>query len=730
MTTAKLAGVPLLASQVVQWSLRDGVAPVTQSFQIPIALVPTFEQIADSQTEVNLEISSAEGSITIERLLVITAEAGPSPFIGQVLVGDARWKWPYTIAVKRYNIRRRAGFKRREAFDQRVLNQVTPVVQFADFSLNENAAGDKKPWRAIEMLEDLLTASDTLDLKKGEYDIDASVESLENLPVENVILTSSFDVAVQTILQRIPGAKLWIDRKGVVQVSSRLTGEEEAQILKARPEVVAGGHVERISNSTTRPTEVHVLFSRESEVRFDYEEGRVPADGERIIENVLPIPDYQLTINGETLPQNTWVTVEEAIAAWNVLATKTRRGTVFVIDKEDIRGAFIPELGMWSRMDLAGTFLTSDDEGTISARLAALRQHYRQTFRIPRDWMDRILSMKAYLVSTIDPTSGERANSIAYADHALRTSQKAMVSRAPDDPLTYAHNVNGYPTGAAGVGGVPAITDTTKPAPARVSIVDQEQGIIRVDYIVDQSYFHDLVFPSKIEGTPTLKPNAKGTPIAWNAVAFNAVTKTKLAADHKLALILTCVPAAPNNKKQMHRVIVKPGDIRALLPKSAQSGLQNAKGPIKEIYVGPAIETARIAWLDEEAEKIDRIFGIGNVIEREDLQDLVVNDDIQAQIGQKVDDVSSAASLIAIAQAEAARVYAGEADRLMGYMTGHIDPTLEPKGFLSEVAFRVETNGNAFAGLNLPAAVPPVDFAAFLDENTRSVIYKEVQQPK
>jgi len=192
----------------------------------------------------------------------------------------------------------------------------------------------------------------------------------------------------------------------------------------------------------------------------------------------------------------------------------------------------------------------------------------------------------------------------------------------------------------------------------------------------------------------------------------------KLTRAHKSAIIITAIPASSNKTANyFYRIGIRPSDVKDVLPEAAHAGLLNARGPIMEIRVGPGIETARIAWHDDAATRIENIFGIG-VSEGQEIDiaglvhDRVLNDGIQA------------ASLQEIAKAIAARLYASLVDRVQGEMSGDMRADIKPQGWLSSVEIVINPSGTAFSKLQLPERIPPIDIWSFLDSSQRAIILK------
>jgi hypothetical protein len=721
MTKALLGGKPLLGSSDVSWTLREGVRPNIQQFN----MVPEdADALAGSRGAVKLVMND----ITVSGLYVLNSSPGENPNISRVTVADRRWMWSYKHIRRYYNVRRNIGFKRiKDPVSPPENLSVIAKVWYAKWSLkdpNGNADPTSSKWRAGDILKDVLKVlsdNETSTFGSGFRVLNARLlETLRTLDIENLQVNDSGDQAVSRVLSYLPEAGIYIDYSGNATLYSKSSGREANMISLAGPKIVGQGDVRLVKNDLLRPREVHCLFSYESEVRFDFKESSTDTvtDDTRYAENVLPIPDFSLVVNGETLCQGTFITFDQAFAAWGAPP-----GFSGPLTHDLVQKSLVPFMDLWAGIGLAGAFAPDAD---WASRIAAIEIHYRRTYRVQRHWMDKIFALRAYRVSTVDQATGTRAPAIAYSDYCVLTGQRALFNEArggvAQNDLSYAVNVKGYPLDDI-------IKTTSKAAPAHVKILDADQGIIHVDYQIDPYRLFEAILPGLMtlsgsegsvapDGLPLIAgPSAditnRGRPISYDAVGKSHIDNIpKLSKNHKIALILTAIPASPNDERVFYRVVVKPSDVRGILP--APAG--NALGPIMEIQIGAAVETARVPWLDARSSDIEKLFGIGNDVNPPNLKDLVLND--------SATNTNGAASLQAISRAAAARIYASLVNRFEGEMAADMNGGLHPDGWLSEVNHTIAPNGTAFSKLTLPDKIQPFDIFAFLDSSTRAIILK------
>lgn len=733
-TTASLGGKPLLLSAPVRWSLKSGTLPYVGTFDMAPA---DALEVSKLKKPIDLIITPPEGNpVKVEQLWALDIMPGERPEISKVTVSDRRWFWSYAHVLRRYNMRRNTGVKRILNNQGFVVNfDRAPQVAYAHYSLRNRS----RRWAAGEIIEDvfgLLSDAEARYMGKGfRLKIDNRLmQKLKGLPVEDLVIDDAGDSAAMRSLSYLPEADVYVDYNGDVVVYAKSTGDEKKVIEALLPEVRGEGHTDLSKNNMLRPKEIHVLFTRKLELRTDFvevasaatatvsENSESPLGTRRLMENVIPITDYQLLvpeIDSKPLAQGTWITVDQAFRAWGQLPLV---GGSVAIDHALVQQAFIPQMDLWEALLIAGQ--QPDGKGTLrnwAARIAALQEHYRRTFRINRFWMDNLLSIEPYRLATIDPQSGQRGPARAWGDYSIMYTQRsAMRNLALGQRIDYAINKSGYPTGASDpYTGVPPLDDTADTSPAEVLIVDSDQGIISLDYRVDPNRVYEMILPSKIDDATMPSGNARQTSKSITFDSIYAASKPpKLSASFKVAVLLSGTPASPNTTQQLHRIVIKPADVKGLIPEGQQTGLDEANGPIMEIRVGAAVEVARIQWKEDRAKDIEKAFGI--LDGEPDLTGLVMNEG-------KVSGIEFGASLNSIALAQAAEIYASLVDHFEGSMTGYMNGGVKPAGWIGEITHEVRPLGEPLTKVTIPEKIPRLNMMSFLDSNSRQAILHTVE---
>ena len=793
-TSATLGGFPLLASAPVSWTLSSGVTPHTATFDMtPDHAKQLISRAASTNLPVELRIESGEHTQVFSDLYIIGKTPSMVPYIDKVVVADRRIWWRYGhIGPRRYNWRRRVGYKRLISIDSpQTIQDVADDVWYAPWSLktfdrfDDGYAPSSEKWTALDMIINVIgavlqTEKDYNGVNVPWHGLDKEHE-LKQLPVENLLLDDSADQALSRALAYLPEMSVYITASGSVCFYSRASGKEKGIARSAGAPKVGGGLVQAISNRFRRPRKIHVLFTREVELRFDFaEKDEVESKydpkrstlnkiqkSQRRVENVLPLPDFKLN----DITQGTWVEFNKAVSMWNAEEWPSIAGGT-IKNLKYFRRAMVPFIDMWSNLNLAGLVRSNAD---WLSRVNSIQSNFRRTFKIVPAWWDRILSVKAHRVALIDAETGSLAPSLVYSDFCRMNNQRSQFRDAyaskenPDGSrggkVFYCINGSAYPVNkSANPNGEPceeypfSKLDSQIASDAKITIADQEQGVFRVEYVPDIFHAYDVILPGLLEMSDTgytggdlpleagpsldLKDRAKG--IAFDAVAGIRkgasgkiqTSRPQLKANHKLAVVLTAIPATWNSfdsggkevDQQLEKITIDPSDpensdLLDMVHPNVKKDIKDALGPDLYIRVGAGVEVARIGWSDDKYQEIEKIFGVYNGAGElwddspPNLGDLVINRGSNAQ----------GASLNQIALAVAARIYSGHVDHLQGALKGDLVPNLHPDGWLDSVTYSLETSGEGSVSVDMPETVTQFDLMSFMDDSARATIMKLAQ---
>lgn len=723
---ATLGDLPLLASAPVRWTYTEGTAWHEETFD----MIPAdAEVLGKTNSPVTLKVDAGDRKFEVKQLWVLNVVPGDNPHIAKVRVADRRVWLPYFNFLGRFNMRRNVGMNRVGSNATVQLNPVVPDLWYWKWSLK---TPPNTKWKAsetvVEFMRQLEEWESTEGRPGGGYVIHGALKQLDTeITVDSLNIDDSGDMAMLRLLALYPNASVYVNKDGKYVFFDRNDGQEDVIVKKQMgPLIVGSGQFKKVSNALQRPQEVEVYFTAEVEVRHDYIRNLGTGTGDvRSLDNVAPVPDFQLTAGGVNYVQNSWINIPTmlASASWaNHPGAGGGQITQTMLEK-----AAMPYLDLWGALLITGV---RNPDADWSARIAVLQQHWRRTFRLKDWWMDHTLSLKARRCALIDPATGTWAPSEAFCNHSfLGTVRSFFKNRAESKGLEYAINVEGYPTGEQVPGistpsGAKKFTDTSKAAPVVVKVIDGDQGVIELNFQAEPNHIHEAALPGRIvraDGSP-YTPSADFSNPERSPVGFDLVTSRtqvpQLEADWKMAVILTHVPAAPNNKQQLYKITVKPKDVRGRLPPAARNGLDEAKGPTWQVRVGAGMDGVRalVRWADDRATDIEAIFGIGD--KAPDFSGLVVNHDTGGSAKQP------AISLQEFANGVAAQIYARFADHQEGSGEADVNTDVELGGWVASVTHALGTNGTITTAVTMKQMLADMNLYSLFDASTRAILMK------
>lgn len=735
MVSVRIDGVPIIGA--FSWPMTVGVAPAIAKATVAPwevdRLLATGRSKRNSQT---LTIEPWPGqTIRWSGLTVIENAPASNDHEGAVLIVDRRYWWTFPLVYREVNISRRTGTVRRAAWDQPLVTD--PGKRELDYAKFSTFQRSGTPWTARQLLEGVL---EYVDGAPPVFD-----DQMPELPLQDLVLRGNGQQAIAQLLRQITGAELTVDNRGRVRVFDFASGRERGLVGTGsipRPgaaghELIGGGHVALVERAATRPRYVEVCFDIESELRFDFigdaasevdevapADTTSAADGEqrspqrtpRYIQNVMPIPDHELANPGGG-PSDAAGTVLPIFRYLERIRALARPGIAPALTFDIINRAMIPfQAHLWASLNLAGTYLAADATADWSARLAAIQAHYRSTWQLPRDWMDRIRSLRPYLVATVDTNRGTRSPARVYSDHCIVHSTKALFLPRTDGQrgLAYAMNVPGWP----GTGTTPSeITSSHKPTPATLQVLDEDLGLLYINHQIDPYGNAQVILPSYMLDIPEgdKRPVNRTGPVYFNSVAKGSTTYPRLSPNHRVAVLLTAVPA---NSLFAERITFE--EARAALPRAAKD-TAGATGPPMRVYC--TRETARVQWSQAAAPAIEKAFGMGG----EDSWDVAAaSNDLRPYVVNAAETKAGAASLRQLARETAARIYAGLLDRVEG--TAEYAPSeMVPIGAIERTEIAVDDEGAVTSSIRLRGQLPELDLRSFLDAGTQKVLMRLVK---
>ena len=602
-STVTLGGVPLVGNSGIGWQLTTGTAPFQTTFQVTTEDWKRLAGRTGQDHPLDLEITDhRDERITIRHVYILHRLPSDSEARVTFLVADRRWLLPYSFILRDFNITKKSGDRSYLGVVPFAVQDSVDLYDFKEYSLRSGTTR----WDARSALESVLSAA-----APGWWFVE-SFPTKQEQAIQNVVLRDTSDVAIQRMLSFVPGAEVYCDTDGFLRIIDATDLSASEEYRKDLPPELRDGQVsELVDRSALRPRNVKVHYVREVECAFTYADAitKPPPDPKLpYMENVMPTVDPETDvlvrdpITGKigtvTVPMGTWVQFDELLSAWN----NTRPAGCAEWKTDTIRK-------YWVSGGLEGILGGTADKGipdlvanaNISMRVAAIRAHWRRTFRINPRYVDRIRDIQAVRVSPLDPVTGARAASPVWAEMAIIPTSKGeiLAPRKDGSKSGWTRNVSSIP------GDGENLRDYTQ-SPARVSMIDRDQGILRVDFVPSMYGTDAQILPSPLVNSENYRTSGKRNlsrqkdeAMGFGMVAEGRVNGLFLDYQTSVIVLLTIVVGAPNNTGQLHTETVNPDEAAKLL--NADVEFLGGTGPDLEVFVTPNEATVRHQWKDDGA---------------------------------------------------------------------------------------------------------------------------------
>lgn len=624
-----LAGVPLGAKGGSAWRFQTGAEPYVGVFHCHESQWNgNLAQRMKRREELTLYIKDDRGAeLSIKRLTILHQLPSESPHRVYFAVADKRWEWPYRLVARDFNITRKTGS--RTAYQDVVPLEVASygdIYDFMSYSLRDGL----HRWtarQAFELMLDIVHEtegnSDAInELRKEEWKVDKwpmkDADSKENnaISLQNVSIRDNANVALSRMMSFIPGCDIYVDHEGITRVIDTMDlGETERYFVSAVPNTTWSGDVVRkIDRTSIRPSAVSVFFQKEIEVAFEYSDdyAATTVSIDPIapwVENVIPTVDpvtivtrYDPFLEKEVtgpVPAGTWVEAKKWLQAMDATRNSASEPWTF-----DTISTYWMEGSLEGALGASGAQMNVASEANMPARVSALKQHWRQTFRINRRYMERIRDLMNVRVALLDPVTGARAPSAAWGQYCMVPTTKGRLMTARDDGTEQHIMVNVdslYPSNNSELN----LVETT-PSPVNVQLVDRELGIFRLQWVSHPWGTVETITPFHLvnRGSPFTPMRNLALqdkyPMGVGMRTANEATGAEIRETMEFKAILTIIPAGPNDKTQFWEQPVAASEFDASY--RIPGRLNPGRGPKLEIYAQPGEGTSRWGWkLDAEA---------------------------------------------------------------------------------------------------------------------------------
>jgi len=727
------AGIELAASSAVAWRFTTGTRPFTATFSV-------YYKDWDSQLRQkightsNLSITDARGkTLDIQRLTLLHEVPSGAPNLRSFVLADLRWRWQYPLISRDYNVPKKTGDRTAQVNTPFPGFVTTDEYDYKGFSLKEG----KRVWTARAALEDVLG-----QLKREGFSFDYSVDSFpidegsgaqRAFTMQNVVLRDQGDVALSRILAYIPGAEIWVDASGTVRIINGADLSAAESYFRSLPGATWDG--ERaviVDRKAIRPRKVTVHYQREVEIILEYSDafsGTVarPAKNRPYIENVIQTVDDSTTVTefdpvtGQTvtkanLPPGTWV----EFRAWLAAMDEDRPPNSFPWNFDTIKTFWVV-----GELDgaLGGGGLDLDESANISMRIQAIKQHFRQSFRINRLLMDRTRDIQNVSAMLLDPYTGTRGPSRVWGQATIIPTKKGemmTLRKDPNNAFLY-RNVDYFaPTQNEFLGR----TVQAPHGPTKVNILDRDLGIFRLDWILspygtDESFVPCMLQDEQGRSNVPRRDLSRqdDDPMGVGFKVESGSNSIFLAGSLSYRVLLTFIPGAPNNKRAFHPIELTASDVEAFVEGDWRIG--SGFGPDLEVFIPPSEATARFAWQSDIAAgtSVGNLFGLN---EEDPLEGGINGTEIPGYVltnGER--------ELASHSRAVASEVYASFADSLQGRVATIVpEEGVKIAGNMSGVTVQAAAapSGKVSAMHDFPGVQKPISRLALMSESARQVV--------
>lgn len=695
LTAVSISGQPVALDPTVgmsgwKWPVQFGVTAPEVVWNLDPGLAATV--LAKRETEITIAVPG-DGPKTFKRVVVVGEAAPPTPYVRSVVLSDIRWYWRYKWIRSSHNVRRRTGSVRRMTEDPNQPTRVqatVPELVYAVYSLTDA----EQAYTA-----DGLVAA-ILDRLEGAGKWKAAARTGRDLKPQDAVFDDAGQDALGRALAMAGGVDVFVNAEGQVVVTDAHLGAEKHVLERGIPWALDGhGSVKWVTMDKSRGPNTRALFTRSVETRFDFDESIATRDAksnEPYLENRIKVTDTTLTVNGVDEAQGSLVEVNAFLAA--VAAddsAPTPRG-VGPLSLETICIYYLG--GRLNHSYVWGNGVLIEANEVWAQRIAAVYACFRVTMQINRRFMERVLpgSLKPVRAGLLNAATGQRQPSPVYADYCRKPKLQTM---AKMKDRKFGWNVHSFPGSVSSATNLKTYTSTAikdlSPSPASVDMLDSEVGVFNVAWVRDEE--EAQLVPSLVSQVPTddMERVRNTTAIAtWN--------QARLAASHKVSVIMSCTPAGPNDGRQFHTVDVP--FATALRRLGVNRDGQQFDGPTQEIRVMPQTLEARTQWDDDRREEILGAF------------------DPTKAFPSSIRPINEK-ELIEFAEAVAAVDLAGKLDHYEGTQTLPFHGSWEPIGSLHTVVHQVDPEGGVWTSLNCEPRPAPVSPESLLSTGARKAIF-------
>lgn len=575
-----LGGVTLGGDSSYMWPLVDGTSPAEVFWTV------SAERAEKIPLGKPLELKIVSDRSTLQVADVYCLEVLPARSIKQrvLRVCDRRWKWSRGWISSTLNVRRTTGEMLGLLGEGQALEniQFDPALRYAKWSLYPIGEGSA-PWtlrNALDYVFDQIEGGQAWKTADGSLP-DSTILDLGLVGPPSVCLDQLFSYSAS-------GMSVSLDKSGVAVVRVQAKAGKKQDLPKIRKQLI-GSDMTLSDRRAIRPKAVRVYFEREQEIRFFYSENGTYVRDTPTLINVAPSPDPTLTVQGKNVARGSFIGLQVLFTAWGAFENVSGLSYAFPGGALSFAGLSMFGFQLEVFEQIAANGLKFDVAS--ARRIRTTVEHWRKTYQIDEQFMQRLGSLRPNRVRILNPLTGTRAKSDVYCSFTRRPNHLnplALKDTNEKVPLAWRSQFDGGPMSGADCA-----------APADVEVRDAQAGILRIEPVNDYAAIFDATVFGYCTGDGTPRggdspTNDLGEANRARRDAFAQWTAARMDADFKLATVLTAQVASPNNTKRLHAIEIQ----------ASTMGESAAEGPVICAMVPAAILTARFAWDDGKQEEI------------------------------------------------------------------------------------------------------------------------------
>jgi hypothetical protein len=663
-------------------------------------------------TEVTILAQDASEPQVFKKVKVVRETQSDHPHRRYVILSDARFDLPRTYIKENYNLRTAMG--QTELLDVAGAPTEIDPVRFLITYATSSLRGGLAPWTADQILDDILTRR--LGVKFTRLH-----RSLGGYEPNDVQIDAPGNIALAQAMAAMGGLDVRVNNEGDFELVDAMLGAERDIITRCIPYSLRHmGMMRWVSLANVAPIDVQVGFDADMEVRAD---GYLPSPNEQVtrsgvswplLDNVVQVTDKQLAttdaatgktyeaVQGSYLPIDQWFTAVAADTRVPAppVPTQVRWSREYAL-RDYMRGL----MEFW--------FVTGNTGGLEPSqawanRYRAFREHMLKTWRLDPAFARLCLpgSIRAVRARLLDAANQTRQPTPCYMDYCRRPSIRGVRDNKtfgwnnhciPGVPMTQAVGAAKLYTDPAFPDEVLAISTCTQ-APVEVRCADNVAGIFRLGFKKDVHDHTTEIVPALVQRLPTNNLNEvnRGAGLAYWEDA-------SLCGTQRIILVFTAVPAAA----PLYYVTVTPEEA---LSRLGVKTMLTPKGPRFQTRVGPALQSARIAYEDSSRNATQAVFQS--------------TDRANAQMILQLFQPLNMSILKDYSQSVAAVLYAAMLDHFEGEATVGYTPSAMPIGSLVNVTHVVTSRGRVYTRFECKRPVPPVQPIHFMERGARAVIFR------